>query len=183
MFHYFQWTICLEGEKKFLINDMFGLEVYYLGTRIKGAFYLYPYLDDTKKTVMYFAFDVSEQKVVYEKLLKISGIGYKTAFQIVQMPWTDIQKALEDLDVKFFQNIPGIWPKTAKKILLELKDTFKPEDIQRMDMDQRLYKNILSSLKNFGYSAERIKTVLQQYDWKITQENLGEVIKWVIGKM
>jgi Holliday junction resolvasome RuvABC DNA-binding subunit len=49
--------------------------------------------------------------------------------------------------VKFFQAIPGIGPKSAKKILLELKDSFNAEDMQRLDLDQKLYKDIVKSLK------------------------------------
>jgi Holliday junction resolvasome RuvABC DNA-binding subunit len=51
------------------------------------------------------------------------------------------------LDVKFFQAIPGIGPKSAKKILLELKGTFDVQDVQTMDVDQKLYKDIVKSLK------------------------------------
>jgi Holliday junction DNA helicase RuvA len=54
-------------------------------------------------------------------MLKISGIGPKTAFQIVQLPKESLENAIKTLDAKFFQAIPGIGPKSAKKILLELK--------------------------------------------------------------
>jgi len=54
-------------------------------------------------------------------MLKVSGIGPKTAFQIVQLPKDSFQEAIKTVDIKFFQSIPGIGPKSAKKILLELK--------------------------------------------------------------
>jgi len=54
-------------------------------------------------------------------MLKVSGIGPKTAFQIVQLPKESFLQAIKTVDVKFFQSIPGIGPKSAKKILLELK--------------------------------------------------------------
>ncbi|HCB51547.1 TPA: hypothetical protein DEP21_03155 [Patescibacteria group bacterium] len=41
-------------------------------------------------------------------MLKISGIGPKTAFQIVQLPAESLQNAIKTLDAKFFQSIPGI---------------------------------------------------------------------------
>jgi len=51
------------------------------------------------------------------------------------------------LDIKFFQSIPGIGPKSAKKILLEMKGNFDLQDVQTMDIDQKLYKDIVKSLK------------------------------------
>jgi Holliday junction resolvasome RuvABC DNA-binding subunit len=64
-----------------------------------------------------------------------------------------------------------------------MKGNFEFDDIQRMDVDQRLYKDIIKSLKGFGYDAERIKGTLQKYEGKISKENMSEVIKWVIGQM
>ncbi|HBB04014.1 TPA: hypothetical protein DCZ39_03910 [Patescibacteria group bacterium] len=64
-----------------------------------------------------------------------------------QLPPENLKQALKNVDVKFFQAIPGIGPKSAKKIVLQLRGTFDVEDIQRMDIDQKLYKNIVTSLK------------------------------------
>ncbi len=162
---------------------MLGIQVHYLGKQKQGEFFLYPYLDDNKKTIFYFCFDSIDQKVLFESLLKINGVWPKTAFQISQLPPENIQQALKNLDVKFFQAIPWIGPKSAKKILLQLKGTFDVEDMQRMDIDQKLYKNIVTSLKGFGYSADTIKSTLQKYEWTVTKNNMSEVIKWIISQM
>ncbi|MCX6824923.1 MAG: helix-hairpin-helix domain-containing protein [candidate division SR1 bacterium] len=183
MFHYFVGKIRHVGGETLLNNDMFGIQVHYLGKQNQGEFFLYPYLDDNKKTVFYYCFDTIEQKVMFENLLKINGIGPKTAFQISQLPKENLQQALKNVDVKFFQAIPGIGPKSAKKIVLQLRGTFDVEDIQRMDIDQKLYKNIVTSLKGFGYGAENIKATLQKYEGTVTKENMPEVIKWIISQI
>ncbi|MCF7834563.1 hypothetical protein K9M48_00710 [Candidatus Gracilibacteria bacterium] len=183
MFHYFKGNIKVLGNKKYLINDLLGIQVHYLGAQKKGEFFLYPYLDDNKKSVFYFCFDTSEQKEMFEETLKISGVGPKTAFQIVQLPKSDLQKAIKTLDAKYFQSIPGIGPKSAKKILLELKGNFDIDDIQKLDIDQKLYKSIVTSLKGFGYEADTVKKALQKYDGKITKENISTVIKWIISNI
>ena len=162
---------------------MFGIQVHYLGKQDQGEFFLYPHLDDSKKTIVYFCFDTMEQKILFESLLKVNGVGPKTAFQISQLPKANLQLALKNVDVKFFQNIPWIWPKSAKKIVLQLRWTFDVEDIQKMDIDQKLYKNIVASLKNFGYSADQIKDTLQKYEWTVTKQNMPEVIKWIITQI
>lgn len=183
MFHYFVGKIRHIGGETLLNNDMFGIQVHYLGNQNQGEFFLYPHLDDNKKTIVYFCFDTMEQKILFESLLKVNGVGPKTAFQISQLPKANLQQALKNVDVKFFQNIPWIWPKSAKKIVLQLRWTFDVEDIQKMDIDQKLYKNIVASLKNFGYSADQIKDTLQKYEWTVTKDTMPEVIKRIITQI
>jgi Holliday junction resolvasome RuvABC DNA-binding subunit len=99
------------------------------------------------------------------------------------LPKANLQQALKNVDVKFFQAIPWIGPKSAKKIVLQLRWTFDVEDIQKMDIDQKLYKNIVTSLKWFGYGADQIKSTLQTYTWTVTKDNMPEVIKRIISQI
>lgn len=115
MFHYFVGKIRHLGGETLLNNDMLGIQVHYLGKRDQGEFFLYPYIDDNKKTIFYYCFDTIDQKAMFENLLKINGVWPKTAFQISQLPKENLQQALKNVDVKFFQAIPWIWPKSAKK--------------------------------------------------------------------
>lgn len=183
MFHYFVGKIQNIWGATILSNDMFGIQVQYLGHATQGSFFLYPYMDDNKKTIVYFCFESSDQKNLFEHILKINGVGPKTALQIAQLPKEQLQKAIKNIDVKFFQNIPGIWPKSAKKLVLQLRGTIDVEDIQKMDIDQKLYKNIVQSLKGFGYNADQIKASLQKYEGTITKETIPEVIKRIISQI
>jgi len=183
MFHYFKGKLTTIWNKNLLSNDMLGIEVQYSWSQKEWGYFLFPYLDDNRKSVFYFAFDSIEQKSMFEDMLKISWVWPKTAFQLAQLPRESLQNAIKTFDAKFFQWIPWIWPKSAKKILLELKGTFEFEDIQKMDVDQKLYKDIIKALKGFGYDGEKIKETLQKYEGKITKENMSEVIKWTIWQM
>lgn len=90
----------------------------YNGTQKKGTWFLFPYMDENNKTIHYFAFDTIEQKIVFEQMMKISGIGPKTAFGIAAIDKKELQKAIDTMDVKAVQKIPGVGPKTAKRLLL-----------------------------------------------------------------
>lgn len=183
MLHYFRWDLKVIWNKKYLVNELFGIQVNYLWSQKKWEFFLYPYLDDNKKSVFYYCFNTADQKEMFEETLKISWIWPKTAFQIVKLPKADLQKAIKTLDVKYFQSIPWIWPKSAKKILLELKWNFDMDDLEKLDIDQKLYKSIITSLKWFGYEADTIKRALQKYDGKVTKENIPTVIKRIISNI
>ncbi len=182
MFHYINWEVINnKSNQVFIKNEVFGIQALYFWNQKKWEFFLHPHIDDSKKTINYFAFDTVKQKESFTEILKVNWVWPKTAFQIVKLPQEKLELAIKTLDAKFFQSIPGIWPKSAKKILLELKWTYEIEDVQKMDIDQKLYRNIVNSLKWLWYDTNTIKSTLQKYDWKITTENMPEVIKRVIS--
>jgi len=183
MFHYINWKLHRYQNKIFIQNELFGVETQYSWNKNEWEFFLYPYYDENKRTTVYFAFDTAEQKISFEEILKVNWVWPKTAFQIAAMPREELKEAIKTLDTKFFQSIPWIWPKSAKKILIELKWTFELSDVAKMDVDQKLYKAIVSSMKWLGYEVAAVKKVLQEYDWKITNENMTDVIKRVISKL
>lgn len=148
MFHLFRGQLDVQGGRNILSNEFCGIEIVYNGTQKKGTWFLFPYMDENNKTVSYFAFDTMEQKVVFEQMMKISGIGPKTAFGIAAIDRKELQTAIDTFDVKAIQKIPGVGPKTAKRLLVELKATLRPADLQKLDIDEKLFKSIVTSMKN-----------------------------------
>lgn len=183
MFHYFSGELKKIKTDTFLVNPSFWVQVAYAGKQKKWDFFLYPYLDDNKKSVFYFAFDTFDQKEAFEKMLKISGVGPKTAFQIVQIPLDDLSEAVKNLDTKVFQSVSWIWPKLAKKIILELKGSFQLSETVGMDKNQKLFKAVVKSLTALGYDASRVKEVLASYSEPLEKAELSTVVKRVIGNM
>ena len=183
MLHYFVWSVKTVGKDIFLVNSSFWIQVMYSWEKKEWEFFVYPYFDDQRKTFWYFAFDGSDQKEMFEMMLKVSWVWPKTAFQIVQLPLSELKDAVENLDAKFFQSIPGIWPKMAKKIVLELKDNVQIFEAIQVDQDQKLFKSVTKSLQNFWFESSRVKELLRNYPEKLTEENLSNVVKWVISEM
>lgn len=183
MFHYFRWKVQKHGDATLLVHDFLWIQISYAGNKEEGEFYLFPYYDENKKTVQYYAFDTLEQKQIFEQFLKVSWVWTKTAFQISQMPQSEISDAVSRMDVKFFQSIPWIGPKSAKKIMLELKDSFKVEELTTLDIDQKLFKDIVKSLRWLWYDADSIKKVLLTYKDPITRENMPKIIKRIISQL
>jgi len=183
MLHYFVWSVKTVGKDIFLVNSSFWIQVMYSWEKKEWEFFVYPYFDDQRKTFWYFAFDGSDQKEMFEMMLKVSWVWPKTAFQIVQLPLSELKDAVENLDAKFFQSIPGIGPKMAKKIVLELKDNVQIFEAIQVDQDQKLFKSVTKSLQNFWFESSRVKELLRNYPEKLTEENLPNVVKWVISEM
>ena len=140
-------------------------------------------MDENNKTIQYFAFDTVEQKIVFEQMLKISGVGPKTAFGIAAIDKKELQKAIDTMDVKAVQKIPGVGPKTAKRLLVELKTTLKPSDLQKLDIDDKLFKSIVTTMKNMGWDANMVKRKLNECPIPLDKDHLQEIIKWLIGQV
>jgi len=183
MLQYFQWKIERKGGIIFLIHDFIGIQISYAWNKSEGEFYLFPFYDENKKTIQYFAFDTIEQKQIFEQFLKVNWVWTKTAFQLAQTSPEELSNAVKNMDVKFFQSIPWVGPKWAKKILLELKDSFNVNELSSLDVDQKLFKDIVKSMRWLWYEAESVKKVLLTYKQPITKEKMPEIIKRIISQL
>lgn len=183
MFHYFKWTIQSFSQKKILTNSLFWIEVMYAWSSLEGEFFLHPYIDDNQKTIKYFCFETIQQKTMFEKLVKISWIWPKTAFWIAGIDLNTLQNAIETFDTSVLEAIPGIWKKTAKKIMVELKDTLSDKDISKLSIDPTLYKNIVKTLTTMWYDKTRVESTIKTYDKEITKDSIQEVIVRIIQQI
>lgn len=178
MFHFIHGTKQHTPTDHVLItNDIIWIQGQYAGTQITGGFFLFPYIDENRHTVNYYIFDTQEQKNRFEALCKINGVWPKTAFHIAQFSSQELTQAIDKLDVKFFQAIPGIWPKLAKKLVIELKDTIHVDDIKKLELDDKIIKKITTTMKWLGYNTKDIHHHLQTYPHEISNETLPVVIK------
>jgi len=70
-----------------------------------------------------FGFLTSEEKVMFEKLISVSGIGPKLAITVLSgLATPDLVAAIRNSAVEQLVRIPGVGKKTAERIVLELKD-------------------------------------------------------------
>ena len=180
MFHLITGKILNEQGNIYITNDLIGIQATYHGSQQQGTFFLYPIIDDHAKTIKYYAFDTASQKESFVSVLKISGIWPKIAYEIA---WTDqvkLMHAINTFDLAFFQSIPGIWPKTAKKVLVELKSSFSEKDLIKINADDKLVKNIVKTLWAMGYDKNKVMTTLATYEEEISQDTLSLVLQWLI---
>lgn len=63
------------------------------------------------------------ERTLFRRLLKISGVGARTALAVLSgMSVADVKQAVSQQDSGRLTKIPGIGKKTAERLLLELKD-------------------------------------------------------------
>ena len=87
---------------------------------------IYTYLYIREDAMMLYGFLTRDDLNVFKLLLGVSGIGPKGALAILSVMTTDdLRFAVLGDDEKTIAKAPGIGAKTAKRLILELKDTFE----------------------------------------------------------
>ncbi len=97
--------------------------------RIGNEVKLYTYLQVREDGVSLYGFLDRDELTVFRLLIGVSGIGPKGAVGILSaLSTNDLRFAVLAEDEKTIAKAPGIGAKTAKKLILELKDKFRLED-------------------------------------------------------
>jgi Holliday junction DNA helicase RuvA len=110
---------------------------------------------------LFFGFLDSGEQEVFERVLKISGVGPSTALAICST-FTPEQflSIVRGDDVNTLKSVPGIGPKSAKRILVELGD-FELGSVSGDSTITLLHEATLA-LESLGFKKEKIVPVLKQ---------------------
>lgn len=120
-----------------------------------------------------FGFITQEELRLFELLLSVSGVGAKSALAMLACiePY-DFAIAVISNNVKLLTQIPGIGPKSAQRIILELKDKLKAEqtseDIEKasekMLQTNENIEEAISGLMVLGFSKKDIEKAFEHLD-------------------
>ncbi len=106
-----------------------------------------------------FGFWSEREKLLFERLIAVSGIGPRLARVILSgMPPDDLVAALAGGDLARLATIPGIGKKTAERMVLELKDRMRELAVEQPERPLPSDGDVVSALVNLGYKqtqAER----------------------------
>ena len=131
---------------------------------------------------LYGFFDEKE-RFLFTKLITISGIGPKTAINMLSvLPPEEFRNRLISGEVKLLTSLPGIGPKTAKRIIIELKDDLGSSNSSELGIKETSKVNDASSaLKNLGFSPilirEAVTKVLKDNKELSTEKIITESLR------
>lgn len=121
--------------------------------------------------LLLFGFATAEEKVLFERLISVSGIGPKLAITVLSgLPTADLVSAIRGGDVAHLVRIPGVGKKTAERMVLELKDKLAGVDIAGkmsaptsagVPLDP-VDRDVLSALQNLGCSRPAAEEALRK---------------------
>lgn len=93
------------------------------------------YLQVSENTgVCLYGFANEEEKMMFSKLISVSGVGPKMAITILSgMKLSDLMIAIANEDVSLLSKVKGLGKKTAERICLELKDKITAGTLPLLD--------------------------------------------------
>jgi Holliday junction DNA helicase RuvA len=110
-----------------------------------------------------YGFGTTQERELFRELIKISGIGARTALAILSgMSVNDLAQAVTMQEVGLLTRIPGIGKKTAERLLLELKGKLGTELGALPGADMGSGNDILSALLALGYSEKEALLAIKQ---------------------
>ncbi|MFZ4528889.1 MAG: Holliday junction branch migration protein RuvA [Undibacterium curvum] len=111
-----------------------------------------------------FGFGSAEERATFRQLIKISGVGARTALSILSgMSVADLAQAVSMQEAGRLTRVPGIGKKTAERLLLELKGKLGADLFSAAEASPGgdHSADILNALLALGYSDKEARIALK----------------------
>ncbi len=121
-----------------------------------------------------YGFDTPSERDVFELLTATPGVGPATAVAALRtLSVADIRRALDEGDTKQLGRVPGIGPKTASRMVLELRGRLVVEEPEAPS-------RVLDALKGLGYTVGEIRESLSGIEWP---DDDGAALRLALSKL
>lgn len=176
MISYIQGTVVYKSKQSITIltSGGIGYEVYLSPLQVAAQAIgseaaLYTYLKVSDSDLQLFGFVTIEQKAFFTLLLTVSGVGPKTAQNILSLgSHDDIEAAIARGDVKYLTGVSGLGKKTAERLVVELKGKLGNNEIGKYG-DSSMLGEVVDALVSMGYSREEARGAIESIDSGITK--------------
>ena len=142
------------------------LSTFYELGDVGGPVQLRIYTHVREDTIALFGFKSANEKLMFEQVTSISGIGPKLGITILSgMPVDELVAAIRQSNLARLTSIPGIGKKTAERLVVELRDklaktvpTGEQTAAQSVSQPQ---EDVISALVNLGYAKPSAEKAVQ----------------------
>lgn len=168
------------GYKIFMAENSIN-ELGNIGDKVK----VYTHYHVREDDISLYGFLTIEELNMFELLISVSGVGAKSALNtLANIEPSAFALAVVSNDTTKLTKIPGIGAKTAARIILELKDKLKNQEIVSGAKTNKNKTNIednneieeaMTALQVLGYSRKEIEKTFETIE--LTNLKLEEMIK------
>lgn len=131
---------------------------------------LLTYLHVREDILQLYGFSEEQERLMFDKLISLSGIGPKQAINILSgIRYDHLMDHILHGDVSAVKRAPGVGDKTARRIILELKDKLSDEEVTQISgltPDSPLSQNIkdaVMALEALGYKKSQVQGILDKH--------------------
>ena len=144
---------------------------------------LYTHLLIREDVHLLFGFATECERQIFRQLLKISGVGARTALALLSgLSIGELHEAVSAQDSTDLIRVPGIGKKTAERLLLELRDkldTVSPA-MESMRSSSSENDDIYNALLALGYSDREVNKVVKQMPADVSvSDGIRLALQWL----
>ena len=149
--------------------------------------FIFTYLNVKENLMELYGFLDLERRSLFLNLIDVSGIGPRTAINLLSnASVSSFKENILSEDVKSLSLIPGIGPKTAKRIILDIKEKISSIPVSQNNIDNSKvdfsYDDIYTALSSLGYKKSQIdKAVKKLNDEGSYEGDIENVIKRILA--
>ena len=164
--------LLLEKSPPFIVLDCGGvgyevevpMSTFYNLPELGAKLQLLTYMVVREDAQLLYGFGTEQEKNTFKQLLKVNGIGAKSALSILSgVSIADLVHAVSAQDVAMLTRVPGIGKKTAERLLLELKDKFTVSGaISIAGQAKSASHDVLNALVALGYNDREALLAVKQ---------------------
>lgn len=150
---------------------------------------VYTYLKVREDDISLFGFNTNEELHMFELLISVGGIGAKSAITILSnITPSKFALAVITNDVNTLKKLQGIGPKTAQRIILELKDKIKTEEamdlqdsqaVEQVTTPEEDFEELIQALQVLGYRRYEINTILPKVKAESLEDRIREALQYL----
>ena len=113
---------------------------------------------------LFYGFGTERERATFRQLLKVNGIGAKSALSILSgLSVEDLIQAIALQETGMLTRVPGVGKKTAERLLLELKDKFSIEGLAgNANTPKSAASDVLNALVSLGYNEKEALLAVKQ---------------------
>lgn len=189
MYEYISGTISKVTPKYIVVDNRgIGYQIYvpnpYL-FKLQDIMTVYTYFHKREDADELYGFITEDEKNMFIKLIGVTGIGPKTALPILAAASVnEILLAISNGDSKYIQKFPGIGPKAAQQIILDLrgKVEFDKEDMPNLLYDEKM-RECEEALVALGYNKKEVSKALTKVDSTLEQSMIIKSALKLLSKL
>jgi len=161
----------------------------FFSNKIKQEVVILIYHHINESTQSLFGFHDEDERGVFKLLIGVSGVGPKTAIQFLSSTSAkELKNKIKSGEVEALTSIPGIGAKTAKRIIIELKEKITSKSDNEIPIENNLeiesnYKDALDALLVLGYAKKDIINYINKIINKNKSIDTSDLIKRVLNKI
>jgi len=118
-----------------------------------------------------YGFGSDRERLTFRQLLKVNGVGAKSALSILSgLSVDDLVQAVALQDTALLTRVPGVGKKTAERLLLELKDKFSIDGMSIVQGGQAksASSDVLNALLALGYNEREALAAVKQLPTEVS---------------